>query len=71
MPISKNTKKKKCINDCGDLVLQGNPASDDFFAYSLAQVFKKLNGLLVSQNTVYTVDLYKCPKCGYIELYDR
>ena len=72
MPISKNSKKLVCVNECGRLDLQVDKNVEDFDSYSLTEVTgNEEQGKHINTNRVYTVNVFRCPKCGYIELYDK
>jgi len=72
MPISKNTKRKICINECGNLDLQIPVGGGDFFSYALSNITgSNEEGILLDERRVFTVSAYMCPKCGYVELYDK
>jgi len=61
-----------CVNNCGDLVLQGDDDVDGFHSYCLSEVtYTEKAGIVVDGRRVFTVSVYMCPVCGYIELYDK
>ncbi len=71
MPISKNSKILLCPNDNSTLVLEKQNQRDGFIGYALSSVYKREKGVTIDTGIVYLVSIYKCPICGYLELYDK
>lgn len=72
MPIDKTTGEKICINGCGPL--QSNVPDDtpDFSSYYIPSLDNSKDGKqrIVRIELGYSLDIWTCKECGYIELYD-
>lgn len=71
MPIDKATGEKICINGCGTL-RRATSDQPDFLAHFMPSALRHEEKELVSVTTAigYVLDIWACPKCRYIELYD-
>ncbi len=70
MPIDKATGEKICINGCG-LLQQAKTGQTDFLSHFIPSVARhKEVGTIVDMGFGYALEIWVCPECRYIELYD-
>ena len=81
MPIDKETGEKICLNGCG-LLQQAKVNRPDFMShfipslvhqfisYEQDKTLKQKEIVVPEVGLGYALEIWVCPKCRYIELYD-
>ena len=70
MPIDKATGDKICINGCGTLQ-QTKSKQADFLSHFVPSVERhEQGGFSIVIDVGFMLEIWVCPKCRYIELYD-
>ncbi|MCX7108764.1 MAG: hypothetical protein NTX45_01295 [Proteobacteria bacterium] len=70
MPIDKATGEKTCINGCG-LLTQAKPSMAEFLSHIAASAMRHgQRGVEITTDVGFMFEIWVCPICRYIELYD-
>lgn len=72
MPKNLETGELTCINNCGPITRKDMPV-DEFDGFALLALTKDKggHGRTIHADKGFTLFVYSCDVCGYIELYDN
>jgi len=70
MPINKATGEKICINNCGPLT-QAKSRPKEIISHFIPSISRRDDeALAVTLDMGFSLDIWACSECGYVEFYD-